>query len=148
MGYSLLSNNNVTPLEFTISELKAFVDLNPSYPTFYLMLPTNATNIGLYADGHATLAEANQSGDDYTKYVYLVNDVAHTVIQHIYTQLNGTLVTKQTGMCWYRAFDETLLNYIPWEGDTLLTPKVRQIIFEWILPFKLPTWTMITALFI
>lgn len=74
MGYSLLSNNNVTPLEFTISELKDFVDLNPSYPTFYLMLPTNATNIGLYADGHATLAEANQLGDDYTKYVYLVNN--------------------------------------------------------------------------
>ena len=55
-------------------------------------------NAGLYVDGQVTAAEANQSGDDYTKYVYLVNNVVHTTIQQFDMQLSGTLMTKRTGM--------------------------------------------------
>ena len=65
VGYSPLNNISITPLEFTILELEDFVDFNQS----------------LYADGQVTAAEANRSGDDYTKYVYPVNNVAHTMIQ-------------------------------------------------------------------
>ena len=123
VGYSPLNNSSITPLEFTISELEDFVDLNQSYLTFDMRLPTGANNAGLYADGQVTAAEANQSGDDYTKYVYLVNNVAHTMIQQFDMRLNGTLMTKQTGMYAYRAFGETLLNYTPSEGETLLAPQ-------------------------
>ena len=123
VGYSPLNNSSITPLEFTISELEDFVDLNQSYLTFDMRLPTGANNAGLYADGQVTAAEANQSGDDYTKYVYLVNNVAHTMIQQFDMRLNGTLMTKQTGMYAYRAFGETLLNYTPTEGETLLAPQ-------------------------
>ena len=38
-------------------------------------------------------------------------------------RLNGMLMTKQTGTYAYRAFGETLLNYMPSEGETLLTPQ-------------------------
>ncbi|XP_068757607.1 uncharacterized protein F54H12.2-like [Montipora capricornis] len=89
VGYSPLNNSSITPLEFTISELEDFVDLNQSYLTFDMRLPTGANNDGLYADGQVTAAEANQSGDDYTKYVYLVNNVAHTMIQQFDMRLNG-----------------------------------------------------------
>ena len=68
-----------------------------------MRLPTGANNAGLYVDRQVTAAETNQSGDDYTKYVYLVNNVAHTMIQKFDMQLNGTLMTKQTGMYAYRA---------------------------------------------
>ena len=63
-----------------------------------MKVPIGANNTGLYADGQVTAAEANQSGGDYTKYVYLVNNVAHTMIQQFNMRLNGTLVTKQKGM--------------------------------------------------
>ena len=130
VGYSPLNNSSITPLEFTISELEDFVDLNQSYLTFDMRLPTGANNAGLYADGQVMAAEANQSGDDHTKYVYLVNNVAHTMIQQFDMWLNGTLMTKQTGMYAYRAFGETLLNYTPSEGKTLLAPQGFGELFE------------------
>ena len=49
--------------------------------------------------------------------------MAHTIIQQFDMQLNGTLMTKQTGMYAYRPFGETLLNYTPSEGETLLAPQ-------------------------
>ena len=58
MGYSPLNNSSISPLEFTISELEYFVDLNLSYLTFDIRLPTN--NAGLYADGQVTEAEARR----------------------------------------------------------------------------------------
>ena len=64
VGYSPLNNSSITPLKFTVSELEDFVDLNQSYLTFDMRLPTGANNAGLYADGQLTAVEANQSGDD------------------------------------------------------------------------------------
>ncbi|XP_068742248.1 uncharacterized protein F54H12.2-like [Montipora capricornis] len=63
------------------------------------------------------------SGDHYTKYVYPVNNVAHTMIQQFDMRLNGMLMTKQTGTYAYRPFGETLLSYTPSEGETLLAPQ-------------------------
>ncbi|XP_068720511.1 uncharacterized protein F54H12.2-like [Montipora capricornis] len=83
-----------------------------------MRLPTGANNAGLYADGQVTAADANQSGDDYTKYIYLVNNVAPTMIQQFDMGL-----TKQTGMYAFRAFGKTSLNYTPSEGETLLAPQ-------------------------
>ena len=77
----------------------------------------------MYADRQLAAAEANQSGDDYTKYVYLVNNVAHTKIQQFDIRLDGTLMTKQTGIYAYGAFGETLLNLTPSEGKSLLAPR-------------------------
>ena len=49
VGYSPLNNSSITPLEFTISELEDFVDLNQIYLTFDMRLPTGANNAGLHA---------------------------------------------------------------------------------------------------
>ena len=62
VGYSPLNNRSIAPIEVTISELKDFVDLNQSYLSLDVMLPTNANHPDLYMDGRATEASANQIG--------------------------------------------------------------------------------------
>ena len=45
------------------------------------------------------------------------------MIQQFDMRLNCTLMTKEAGTYAYRTFTETLLNFSPGEGETLLAPQ-------------------------
>lgn len=74
--------SGITPMEFVISGVDEFVDLSPSYIKLELALDTPAaTHKGIYADGQATGHVSDASDADYTKYIYPVNNFAHSIIR-------------------------------------------------------------------
>ena len=69
------------------------------------------------------MADDNAPSDaDETKFVYAVNNLAHSIFKQINLRFNGTLRTKQTNTYVYSAFFQTLLNYHRDDGETLLQP--------------------------
>ena len=113
--YSKLSTS-ITPMKFSVQALEDYVDLNRSYFVIDLRLYSSATN-GIVADDNAA-----SDGDD-TKFVYAVNNLAHTLFKQINLRFNGTLMTEQTDTYAYSAFFQTLLNYNRDDGETLLQPQ-------------------------
>ena len=109
-------SSSITPMKFSVQALEDYVDLNRSYFVIDLRLYSSATN-GIVAD-------ANSASDgDNTKFVYAVNNLAHTIFKQINLRFNGTLMTEQTDTYAYSAFFQTLLNYNRDDGETLLQPQ-------------------------
>ena len=119
-GYKIVPfsklSTSITPMKFSVQALEDYVDLNRSYFIIDLRLYSSATN-GIVADDNAA-----SDGDD-TKFVYAVNNLAHTLFKQINLRLNGTLMSEQTYTYAYSAFFQTLLNYNRDEGETLLQPQ-------------------------
>ena len=81
-----------------------------------LKLNSTLTN-GIVADANAA-SDANN-----TRFVYVTNNLGHTLFKQMNLRFNGTLMSEQTDMYPYNAFLETLLNYNRDEGETLLAPQ-------------------------
>ena len=109
-------SSSITPMKFSVQQLEDYVDLNRSYFVIDLRLYSSATN-GIVADDNAA-----SDGDD-TKFVYAVNNLAHTIFKQINLRFNGTLMTEQTDTYAYSAYLQTLLNYHRDDGETLLQPQ-------------------------
>ena len=97
---------SITPLEINVPELQEFVDLSRSYFTLKLKLTQN--------DGKP-LKSASK--------VFLVNNLAHSMIKQFVVRLNGTLISPHTDNYSYKAYLETLLNFDREDGETLLRPQ-------------------------
>ena len=109
-------SSSITPMKFSVQQLEDYVDLNRSYFVIDLRLYSSATN-GIVADHNAA------SDADDTKFVYAVNNLAHSIFKQINLRFNGTLMTEQTDTYAYAAYLQTLLNYHRDDGETLLQPQ-------------------------
>ena len=109
-------SSSITPMKFSVQQLEDYVDLNRSYFVIDLRLYSSATN-GIVADHNAA------SDADDTKFVYAVNNLAHSIFKQINLRFNGTLMTEQTDTYAYSAYLQTLLNYHRDDGETLLQPQ-------------------------
>ena len=98
------SSTGITPISFSIPALDDFVDLNRSFLEVELKLNSASTN-GIVADPN-TASDANN-----TRFVYVTNNLGHTLFKHMNLRFNGTLMREQTDTYAYNAFLETLLNY-------------------------------------
>ena len=110
------SSTGITPISFSIPALDDFVDLNRSFLEVELKLNSASTN-GIVADANAA-SDANN-----TRFVYVTNNLGHTLFKQMNLRFNGTLMSEQTDTYAYNAFLETLLNYNRDEGETLLAPQ-------------------------
>lgn len=97
---------SITPLEFNIPEVQEFVDLSRSYFTLKIK-PTKT-------DGKP-LKTADK--------LYVVNNLAHSMIKQCVVRMNGTLITPHTDTYPYKAMIETILNYNQEDGKTILRPQ-------------------------
>ena len=109
-------SSSITPMKFSVQQLEDYVDLNRSYFVVDLRLYSSSTN-GIVADANAA-SDANN-----TRFVYAVNNLAHTIFKQINLRFNGTLMTEQTDTYAYSAYLQTLLNYSQDDGETLLAPQ-------------------------
>ena len=119
-GYKMIPfsklSTSITPMKFSVQALEDYVDLNRSYFVIDLRLYSSATN-GVVADGNAA------SDADDTRFVYAVNNLAHSIFKQINLRFNGTLMSEQTDTYAYSAFFQALLNYNRDDGETLLQPQ-------------------------
>ena len=109
-------SSSITPMKFSVQQLEDYVDFNRSYFVIDLRLYSSSQN-GIVADANAA-SDANN-----TRFVYAVNNLAHTLFKHINLRFNGTLMTEQTDTYAYSAYFQTLLNYHRDDGETLLQPQ-------------------------
>ena len=100
------TTTGINPMEFIIPALDDHVDLNRSYFTMHLRLKKN---------NGANLVAAEK--------LWVTNNLAHTIIKQIDLRLNGTLISPQSDTYHYKAFLETLMNYVREEGETVLRPQ-------------------------
>ena len=107
----------INPSEIVIPALDDYVDLNRSYFEFELRLNTAATNPGITAD------DDTKSTAGASKYIYQVNNLAHSILKNIGVKLNGHQLNNDSNLYPYQAFFQTLLNYDRSEGETLLAPQ-------------------------
>ena len=71
-----------------------------------------------------TLADANATSyGDNKRFVYVTNNMAHTLFKRINLRFNGTLMSEQTDTYAYNAFLKTVLNYNRDDAETLLAPQ-------------------------
>ncbi|XP_068735233.1 uncharacterized protein F54H12.2-like [Montipora capricornis] len=110
------SSMGITPISFSIPALDDFVDLNRSLLEVELKLHSAWTN-GIVADVNAA------SDGDNTRFVYVTNNLDHTLFKQMNLGFNGTFMIEQTDTYAYNAFLEMLLNYNRDEGETLLAPQ-------------------------
>ena len=94
---------SITPIQFDLPAMQEFVDLSRSYFTIKLKLAMS--------DGAPI-----KSTDD----LFLVNNLAHSMIKQVGVRLNGTLINPHTDTYPYKAMIETILNYDREDGKTLL----------------------------
>ena len=109
-------SSSITPMKFSVQSLDDYTDLNHSYFVIDLRLYSSAAN-GIVADANSA-SEANN-----TKFVYAVNNLAHTIFKQINLRFNGTLMTEQTDSYAYSAYFQTLLNYNRDDVESLLAPE-------------------------
>ena len=100
------TTTGINPMEFIIPALDDHVDLNRSYFTMQLRLKK---------DDGGNIAAGNK--------LWVTNNLAHTIIKQIDLRLNGTLISPQSDTYHYKAFLETLMNYVREEGETVLRPQ-------------------------
>ena len=100
------TTTGINPMEFIIPALDDHVDLNRSYFTMHLRLKKN-NGANLVAD----------------EKLWVTNNLAHTIIKQIDLRLNGTLISPQSDTYHYKAFLQTLMNYVREEGETVLRPQ-------------------------
>ena len=109
-------SSSITPMKFSVQQLDDYVDLNRSYFAIDLRFYSASTN-GIVADANAA-SDANN-----TRFVYSVNNLAHTLFKQMNLRFNGTLMTEQTDTYAYSAYFQTLLNYNRDDGEMLLQPQ-------------------------
>ena len=109
-------SSSITPMKFSVQQLEDYVDFNRSYFVIDLRLYSSSQN-GIVADANAASDAIN------TRFVYAVNNLAHTLFKEINLRFNGTLMTEQTDTYAYSAYLQTLLNYSQDDGATLLAPQ-------------------------
>ena len=97
---------SITPIQFDLPSMQEFVDLSRSYFTMRLKLAMS--------DGAPI-----KTTDD----LFLVNNLAHSMIKQLTVRLNGTLINPHTDTYPYKAMFETILNYDREDGETLLRPQ-------------------------
>ena len=68
--------------------------------------------------GEGAVSNANNSG-----YIYCVNNFGHTLWSQLNVSFNGVLMTGRSNAYHQKAYIETLLNYTPDEGKTLLATQ-------------------------
>ena len=107
----------INPSEIVIPLLDDYVDLKRIYFEFELRLNTAATNPGITAD------DDTKSTAGASKYIYQVNNLAHSILKNIGVKLNGHQLNNDSNLYPYQAFFQTLLNYDRSEGETLLAPQ-------------------------
>ena len=108
-------SSSITSMKFSVQQLEDYVDLNRSYFVIDLRSYSSSTN-GIVADANAA-SDANN-----TRFVYAVNNLAHTLFKQINLRFNGTLMTEQSDTYACSAYFQTLLNYRD-DGETLLQPQ-------------------------
>ena len=119
-GYRMVkyspSATGIRPISFTVQALDDFCDLDRSVLEIELRLSSPSTN-GLVADANAA------SDADNTRFVYVVNNIGHSLFKQMNLRFNGALMSEQTDTYAYKAFIETVLNYNRQEGETLLAAQ-------------------------
>ena len=83
------SSTGITPISFSIPALDDFVDLNRSFLEVELKLNSASTN-GIVADVNAA------SHGDNTRFVYVTNNLGHTLFKQMNLRFNSTLMSEQT----------------------------------------------------
>ena len=111
-------SSSITPMKFSVQALEDYSDLNRSFFVIDLQLYSSSQN-GIVADANST-SDANS-----TKFVYAVNNLAHTIFKQINLRFNGALMSEQTDTYAYSAYFQTLLNYDRDDGETLLQPQAK-----------------------
>lgn len=109
-------SRSITPMKFSVQALDDYSDLNCSFFTIDLQLYSSSQN-GIAADTNAS-SDANN-----TRFVYAVNNLAHSIFKQINLRFNGALRSEQTDTYAYSAYFQTLLNYNLVDGETLLLPQ-------------------------
>ena len=110
------ANTGRQPILFTVPASDDYYDLNDAKLEVKVRLNTAGT-AGVVA------TEGAPSDANNTKYVYCVNNFGHSLWSQMNVSLNGVLMTGQNNAYHQKAFFETLLNYTPDEGKTLLAPQ-------------------------
>ena len=96
-------SSSITPIEFSVQQLDDYTDLNRSYFVIDRRMYSSSQN--------GIVAHANSASDaNNTKFVYAVNNLAHTIFKQINLRFNGTLMTEQTDTYAYSAYLQTLLK--------------------------------------
>ena len=107
------ANTGRQPILFTVPASDDYYDLNEAKLEVKVRLNTAGTNGVVAAEDGAS--DANNS-----KYIYCVNNFGHTLWSQMNVSFNGVLMTGQSNAYHQKAFIETVLNYTPEEGKTLL----------------------------
>ena len=109
-GYRILDfmpvSDNLTPAEFLITSTDSFVDLSRSYFAADVQLVKN--------DGNA-IADADT--------LFPTPGLIHTMIKQFTVHWNGTLINPQSDTYPFKWYINTVLNYTPQEGNTILQPE-------------------------
>ena len=110
------ANTGRQPILFTVPASDDYYDLNEAKLEIKVRLNTAGAN-GVVAD-----AGAPSNGDN-TRYLWCANNFGHTLWSQMNVSLNGVLMTGQNNAYHQKAYFETILNYTPEEGKTLLAPQ-------------------------
>ena len=110
------ANTGRQPILFTVPASDDYYDLNEAKLEVKVRLNTAGTAGVVGAEGAPS--DANN-----TKYVYCVNNFGHSLWSQMNVSLNGVLMTGQNNAYHQKALFETLLNYTPDEGKTLLAAQ-------------------------
>ena len=110
------ANTGRNPILFTIPASDDFYDLNEAKLEIKVRLNTTGT-------GGVSAVEGSVSTANLSKYIYCVNNFGHTLWSQMNVSFNGVLMTGQSNAYHQKAFMETILNYNPEEGKTILAPQ-------------------------
>ena len=109
------ANTGRQPILFTVPASDDYYDLNEAKLEVKVRLNTAGT-------GGVSALEGAPSTTNLSKYIYCVNNFGHTLWSQMNVSFNGVL-TGQSNAYHQKAFLETVLNYTPEEGKTLLAAQ-------------------------
>ena len=109
------ANTGLCPILFTVPASDDYFDLNESFLEVKVRLNTSGT-------GGVSDNESGASTENVSKYLYCVNNFAHSLFIQMNVSFNGVLMSEQTNNYHYKAFFETLLNYNR-QGDSILASQ-------------------------
>ena len=102
--------SSITPIEVYAPKQTQFIDFTKSFVELDLVFKTTD-------DGNLT-----SSADNNGHILWPVNNIAHSLFKQVNMKLNGTLITEQVDMYHLKAYIQTLLNFDPADGETILGP--------------------------
>ena len=109
-------NSGTQPILFTVPASDDYYDLNDTKLEIKIRLNTAGTN-------GVSSTEGSVSDGNNSKYIYCVNNFAHSIFSQMNLSFNGVLMTEQSNAYHQKAYLETLQNYNCQEGETLLAPQ-------------------------